>query len=111
MKKLIMLITVIIISFLGCEKKSDNIDNYLGEVLTLNNEPPCIFDVIVIKQTPLGGLPAGTRITFNSNDLEEDLEIGDIVRFRINYHVEWTGPATAICLWPHYSASIELISN
>lgn len=114
MKTKTILFTVMILSFLiggsECDNKNEKPEYYSGEIISLNKGDAC-FDILKITQTPNDGLPIETRIAFNSNTLEKDLRIGDVVRFKINYYVEWTGPANASCLWPQYSASIELISN
>ena len=108
MKKKMMLFTVIalLVGGVGCEKEICNNDCYIGEVIQLRGK---CNSIIAITSSPEGGLSIGETIAFNPEMVNQDLIIGDIVRFKIIQYEKWNGTATADCIWATFTATIETL--
>lgn len=114
MKTKTILLTVtslfLLVVMAGCDGGNRNIDYYSGEIITLNNGDGC-YDILKVKQSPENGFPAGTTISFYVGAENGKFKIGETIWFKVKYYEKWTGSASAMCLWPSYSASIELVSH
>ncbi len=96
----------------GCEKNNQDSLCYKGKVVSLNNNGNAYFNLVEIVNAPDNSkLPLGINITFDPGLYGRELNIGDIVSFKILHYEEWVGPHYAHCMWPNYAALIDPCIN
>lgn len=93
----------------GCEKEEELV--YKGKVVSLNNGNGCNNIIEVVSSVNNGSLTIGATLTFDPESYKGKLNEGDVVRFKIIQYEEWSGHATANCLWPQFTAQIEFYNN
>jgi hypothetical protein len=116
MKTTILKISTIVLLFLfigaGCQK--DDLSHYYrGKVVDINNGNGCYNLIEIINIPKEASLLVGATITFDPKlYTKKNLEIGDMVYFKIILFKEWIGPNDAYCRWPQYvGQQIEFYEN
>jgi hypothetical protein len=114
-KKLFLTISIfsllLFIAGVGCEKDKRDPLCYKGKVVSINNTNGCYNIIEIIETIKNEGLSKGSTISFGSKIFEGELLENDIVYFKILQYEDWVGPAYANCLWPRYTAQIELCND
>lgn len=113
MKKITIFLTAIslllLISGTGCKKEKET-DCYKGTIISLNDGNAC-NDIVRIDAAPKNGIPIGTTLAFYSGLFDRKLKIGETIYFKVLRYKKWVGPANASCLWPYYTATIEVCNH
>ncbi|HQP56903.1 MAG TPA: hypothetical protein PLN83_12395 [Syntrophorhabdus sp.] len=102
----------ILLAVMACEKNKQDSLCYKGKVVSLNNNGNANFNVVEIVKVPdAAELTVGVTIIFNPELYGGELNIGDMVSFKLLYYEKWEGPHYAHCTWPNYVAMIDPCSN
>ncbi|MEZ5020254.1 MAG: hypothetical protein R2756_09065 [Bacteroidales bacterium] len=102
----------ILLAVTACEKNKQDSLCYKGKVVSLNNIGNAHFNLLEIVEVPDNAeLSVGANITFNPGLYGGELNIGDMVSFKILYYERWVGPHYAHCTWPNYVALIDPCLN
>lgn len=102
----------ILLAVTACEKNKQDSLCYKGKVVSLNNIGNANFNLLEIVEVPDNAeLSVGANITFNPGLYGGELNIGDMVSFKILYYERWVGPHYAHCTWPNYVALIDPCLN
>lgn len=92
---------------MGCEQDSTC---YQGKIISLNNG--ACYNIIKIEKSISQGLPVNSTISFDPNLYDGQLEVGDIVYFKIIEYEEWTGGIViAMCTSPQYAGQLEFCNK
>lgn len=115
MKKVILTVSIFFLLLFtvgaGCDKDEQDTLCYTGKVVSLNHGDGCYNIVEIKKNINNEGLSIGSLITFDPQLFGGQLIENDIVSFKIIKYDGWKGPGYANCLWPQFTATLELCNN
>ena len=108
-KKFIPIILFSLLCIGACKNDNYDLQYYKGEIIQLNRDCGGNNIIKIVKPSTNGELKEGNTISFSSDLVDENMERGNVVYFKIlEYQKNESQTACQPCLFSQFSAKIEL---